>query len=920
MGKHFSYRDYDALSRESRSKPAPQPARESGPERSGEHLTPSGKALLDGSWKLIGVLKMHQPKPLLDRFAIPIMLVVGGSMMVIAVFGAVGQTGSDPNATAAAVERRAADTAAGIRAARRAADDEPNNEYPTRVLIGELAKAGQKQEALALADRFAARQKPTGLLLAQRGFLRRELGDLEGAKADFAAARDSGEVEVEQRSNLGIAIAEVDAALLQRDIDQANAGFARGDYDLAIARARRVLASDPNSIAATTVLIDSLSRIGQKEQALAEADQLVARDPSQPLPRAQRGFIRRESGNIAGAIEDFTAALQSPGLESAQRQNVEAAMAEARTAELQGRIDEAQKALSTGRFRQAIELTDAILRQQPDSLAAQNIKIEALIRSGRKKEALALVDYAVINGQGGGTMLARRGYLRRQLGNTPGAIIDFKAALDSGDLTSEQRRNIQASIVEAENAGRISPYQVAQNHLNRGEYAKAAEVAGQILRREPNSEPALRIRFTALSRAGRTNEAMADADRLIRAGYARGWVFAERGYLRRGSGDLRGAVSDFDAALARNDLGAQAASNLRYTRTETLATIAEKDGNLEEAANVYAAFLTTDQSRSEAWYSYGYLQIKANKRQVGADALRRGIDLRPTGNAYFDAAAAYIFTNAPLASQLYRQGLDRWYAGDPSMAGRTPTEIEQIRNEVVIADASVQTNLGYGGIGSRPDSAGGSSNSFYAETLVRFDGRYLASIPGLEFVAHGFIGKDSTGTEESAIGAGLRYRLLRAIDMYREVDLYVGALVDQFFQPNSEAQVVAIWGFGYGSNPYPYDVGWKFYGDVAAFGSYRTGEGRTLQDLRTNLGFLYGVRDPSRFSIGPTLLAVGSYDNKATEPWAFGVGPSVLARFWLGGDKYRSYDAVLSLQIGYLFAVGNDERQRGWRGQVGLTF
>jgi tetratricopeptide (TPR) repeat protein len=746
------------------------------------------------------------------------------------------------------------------------------------------------------------------------------LDNLEGAKEDFIAARDSGEVEVEQRSNLGVAIAEVETALAQRDIDQANAAFARGDYDLAISRARRVLASDPNSLAATTVLIDSLSRSGQKEQALEEADRLVARDPAKPLPHAQRGFIRREVGNIPGAVEDFTAALQSSELQPEQRQNVEAAIAEAKAFELQRRIDEAQKALSARKYNVAIEITNSILLQQPNSLPALNIRIEAMIRSGRKKEALALVDHAVINHLGGGPMLAQRGFLRRQFGNTAGALTDFEAALDAGDLSAEQRKNVQASIIEAQNTGRISPFQVAQNYLNKGQYAKAAEVAGDILRRQPNSEPALRIRFAALSRAGRTNEAIADADRLIGAGYGRGWVYAERGYLKRGAGDLPGAVSDFDAALARNDMGPQAASNLRYTRTETLATIAEKDGNFEEAANVYAAFLTTDQSRSEAWYSYGYIQMKANKRQVGADALRRGIDLRPTGNAYFDAAAAYIFTNAPLASQLYRQGLDRWYARDPSVANRTPQEIEQIRNEVVIADASVQTSLGYGGIASRPDSAGGTSNNFYAETLVRFDGRYLASIPGLEFIAHGFIGKDSTGTEESAIGAGLRYRLLRAIDMYREVDLYVGAVVDQFFQPNSLAQVVVIWGFGYGTNPYPYDVGWKAYGDIGAFGSYRTGEGRTLQDLRTNLGFLYGVRDPSRFSIGPTLLAVGSYDSKANEPWAFGVGPSVLARFWLGGDKYRSYDAVLSLQIGYLFAVGNDERQRGWRGQVGLTF
>jgi hypothetical protein len=73
-------------------------------------------------------------------------------------------------------------------------------------------------------------------------------------------------------------------------------------------------------------------------------------------------------------------------------------------------------------------------------------------------------------------------------------------------------------------------------------------------------------------------------------------------------------------------------------------------------------------------------------------------------------------------------------------------------------------------------------------------------------------------------------------------------------------------------------------------------------------------------AIGPTLLAVAGYDNQAATPWASGVGPSVLSYFWLGGDKYRSYDAILTVQVGYLFNLGSDQRQRGVRGQVGVTF
>jgi hypothetical protein len=45
-----------------------------------------------------------------------------------------------------------------------------------------------------------------------------------------------------------------------------------------------------------------------------------------------------------------------------------------------------------------------------------------------------------------------------------------------------------------------------------------------------------------------------------------------------------------------------------------------------------------------------------------------------------------------------------------------------------------------------------------------------------------------------------------------------------------------------------------------------------------------------------------------------------LSYFWLGGDKYRSYDSILTVQFGYVFNIGSDARQRGWRAQIGVTF
>jgi tetratricopeptide (TPR) repeat protein len=406
----------------------------------------------------------------------------------------------------------------------------------------------------------------------------------------------------------------------------------------------------------------------------------------------------------------------------------------------------------------------------------------------------------------------------------------------------------------------------------------------------------------------------ADVSRLIARGHAPGWAYAQRGFARRKADSLQGAVQDFDAALGKGDLDAKSVPDIRYARVEAAATLAEREGQPQMAEASYRELLQTEPAQADAWYKLGYLLLKQKRRQPGADALTKGLEIRPVATAYLDAANAYILSNAPLASKQYRQGLDRWYAGDASIAGRPPTDLERIKNEVVQADATVQTSVSLGGIYGRPNTAGGSNNAGGAETRVRFDGRYLPAITGLEAFARGLSDKDANGERETDAGAGLRYRPIA------DLNFYVGGLVDHFFQPKSETEFVATWGLGLGADAYPYVTGWKPYWDFGTFGSWRTADKRVLEDVHGNAGVLYEFRAPLRGAIGPTLLAVAGYDNQATTQWATGVGPSLLSYIWLGGDKYRSYDSIVTLQVGYLFNIGRDQRQRGWRGQISVTF
>jgi uncharacterized protein HemY len=835
------------------------------------------------------------------------------------------QAGGAAAATDADAKAAAAKAEADIHAARLVAAARPADEAPVRILVDRLARAGRTREAVAEADRFAAGGHASTALRAQRGFLRRELGDLAGAIEDFSAALQGSTLASDQRRNVEAGLAEARVAQMQGGLARAQEDLAHKDFARAAAEASRFLADHPGSEAAQRIRVAALIGAGDKRTALAELDRILQAGETDPLFLAQRGYLRRELDDPRGAAQDFAAALQNLSLAPDQRRNIEAALAEARATEAQAtlnaanaELNAANAALTRRDYAAALTASEAAVRRNPDSEAVMLVRLDALIGAGEKRQALAESD-AFISDQAphhaaGALMRARRGFLRRELGNTGGAIEDFAAALADEGLSAEQRKNVTAALAEARAAGVQSEYNRAQAALAERDFDGAARIADAILARDPNSDAAMRLRLDALTRAGRKNAARAETDQLIARGSAPAWLIAQRGYARYAANDFAGAVHDFDAALRRRDLDPKRVADIRYTRTVASATLAERDGKPREAEAAYRDYLERDPNRADAWFRLGYLLLKEKRRGEGAEALSRGLALRPDGPVYLDAANASIRTDAPRASAFYRKALDLWYAGDRSLADKSAIDMEHVRNDVTWADASIRTSIGVLGITARPLTAGGNNVAPGVDTSVVFDGRYLPDVPGLEAFVRGLTGKDANGIRETESGIGVRYR------PFGDINFYVGALADHFFQPNVENEMVVIWGLGVGADSYPYRSGWMPYWDFGTYGTWRTADTRVLEDIRANGGFLYQLQTPLRTAIGPTLLAVGGYDNQATNPFAAGIGPSVLSNFWIGGDRYRSYDAVVSVQVGYIFNVGVDERQRGWRATIGLTF
>lgn len=636
-----------------------------------------------------------------------------------------------------------------------------------------------------------------------------------------------------------------------------------------VATTRAALAATPDAEDAAQNLVDALVRAGRKREALAEADRFAEKRKVGVQLRAQRAFLRRDLNDWPGASADFTDALAGEGLSPDQRRNVEAGLAEVQASLIQSDLDLAQRDLTNGKFADASDRAQVILSKQPASAPAMMIRVDALSRGGKKRAALAEANQFVTRASTNTLLRAQRGYLRRELNDVAGAINDFEAALATSGLSAEQRSNVEAALAEARGA------------------QKRSEIV-------PAPVPS--------------------KEQMFARGQAPGWAHAERGFARRKAGDVQGAKHDFDAALAKKDINRNALPSVRYARAEAAATLAEADGDPLKAEASYREYLETEPAQADGWYKLGYLMLSQQRPEEGADALNRGLALQPVATAYLDSANAYILTNAPMASRNYRAGLDRWYAGDKSLSARSAMELERVKNEVVQADASIRTNISAGGIGGRPTGGGGTNHAGGIDTRVRFDGRYLPAISGLEAFARGLTDKDAVGERETSTGAGLRYRPLA------NLNFYVGGMIDHSYQPKSETEFVALWGLGLGSDAYPYVTGWQPYWDAGTFGSWHTTERRVLQDTRGNIGFLYDMRAPVRAAIGPTLLAVASYDSLASTPWAAGIGPSLLSYVWLGGDKYRSFDAMLTFQVGYLINVGADQRQRGWRGQISVTF
>lgn len=831
--------------------------------------------------------------------------------------------------------------------AKKARTADEKSEAPVLVLIDAYAALSRQAEALAEADRFISKYAASARLRGQRGYLRRSVGDLSGAIEDFKAALSSPVLGTAQAPEIRAALEEATAAAsaaasshYTQALDRAYQAAARADFAAMISAAKEAHDDAPQAEAPVLVLMEALQRSGRAAAAAEEASRFIrVNKQASAAMIAQRGFLRRSLNDLSGAIEDFQRALSDVGLDPAQARNVKMALAEARGAQTAAgsggapspayeALDRAYRAISKGNVGAAVQAAREAREKDPTSEAPLLVLIDALTRAGQRGDALREADYFIRKNSGSGALFAQRGYLRRQSRDLIGAIGDFKLALHRGGLNQAQKRSVGLALREAQYSLVADQ---AYKAMSNKDWTSALRFSHAAQRLSQGDEAVFRVSIEALAQTDRKQEALSEADALIARGQASGLAYAQRAYLRQGEGDHFGAAEDFAMALTRKHLAREQVAFLERSLASARAADFESKGDPAQARSELEGFTQAHPEDADGWSALGSLYVRQRRHGDAVAAFERSVRIRPRGEDLLNAGYASVYVDRSKESHFFREALDGW-SSDHALSTRPAGDKETIRNQIVEADSSVRTNVVIGDIVDRPKRWGGRQVQPSFETAIRFDGRHLPYIFGLEAFVGGFWSQDQTRFTESYSRGGLR---LRPFD---GINFNVSAEWQHHFIGGPYNQVALSWGYGYGgfaysSAPsagavnalqpatiaYPYETGWQPLTSFAAYGTYRTGERRYLQNVVGLAGYTYWD-STNRLVIGPTAMASAGYDSADSRRFAFGVGPGVVFRAWLGGDKHRAYDGLVTVQAGYLFPFGESLRQGGLVTNIAITF
>lgn len=374
---------------------------------------------------------------------------------------------------------------------------------------------------------------PSGRAYANRGQLRQQAGDSDGALHDYTRALELTPDNVAAHANRGIVLME------------------RGELEPARHAFDRALALEARNAPALVGRALVRRKMGDLEGALADCAAAVAAAPADPIARGNLGFLRQERGDLAAARSDYEAALKlDPRLEVARKglaslapSNEDDATKLARLKrELQTKADDVERRYERllllqklGRFQEALADCDALLSRQPGELRVRERRCELLAQSGNAVSAESECRAVLAESPSSNVALTVLGAVQMQQGRNGDALatLDTLLRFHPRDAQALQNRAIvHLGLQRYADAARdlqacleLTPNNVelwsnlGALRLRLGELQPAVDAYTRAIALDPN--PALRsYRALALLALGRTNEARVDAQAAASSGIA----------------------------------------------------------------------------------------------------------------------------------------------------------------------------------------------------------------------------------------------------------------------------------------------------------------------------------------------------------------------------------------------------------------
>ncbi len=341
---------------------------------------------------------------------------------------------------------------------------------------------------------------------------------IAGEAPEFPAARLYLGFEAFDRGRPGEARAEIEAAAAGEGVHALLAGatdaLASGQWS----RARDLLRDAPGWEGAwLRAQLESQDPAGDRAAAVREYGQVLLGGYLLLPVLANRGAIRGQLGDFAGALQDCEAGLRlRPGDPGILRNR---ASARQRLGDNRGAIEDIETALAAdpdvdhghyiratarealGDYPGAEADCDEDLRRRPGRADTWNQRGVVRIRLGRYADAIADLDQALALRPDHVEAYSNRGWARRELEDLPGALADYDAALriepchaiarNNRGNVRRQRGDLDGALEDLEIARRLAPDDPGVHanlgllHNARGDLRAAAAELAEFLRLAP---------------------------------------------------------------------------------------------------------------------------------------------------------------------------------------------------------------------------------------------------------------------------------------------------------------------------------------------------------------------------------------------------------------------------------------------------